>query len=123
MSTWAIRTDWRFEAVEVVKETANMVFYIDRSWRDGHETRQAKDSFLDWRGDEDTAHALVAKLTSAGAEYERRGGAALDWYKKRKADILASAGEARSDAATEIGAAEGEHATAESRDAHNQVRD
>lgn len=86
--TWAVMTGWRFEAVEVSKETAKMVFY-HAEWR-GRETRRDKSSFLDWRGDEDTARKLVAKLTSAAAEYDRRKRVASDWYAARKAEILAS---------------------------------
>jgi hypothetical protein len=88
--TWAIRTGWRFEAIEVVKETEKMVFYAERYGDRSRETRMAKGSFLKWRGDEETARSLVAKLTSAQAEYERRRKAAADWYSARQAEILAS---------------------------------
>jgi hypothetical protein len=88
--TWAIQTGWRFNVVEVVKETDKMVFYIDRSYRE-RESRQAKHSVLDWRGDEDTAHQIAAKLTSAKAECDRRRAAASKWFDQRRDEILASA--------------------------------
>jgi hypothetical protein len=87
--TWAVMTGWRFEAVEVERETDKMVFFIE-AWRN-KETRREKKNFLDWRGDEETARMLVDKLTSAEAEYNRRRAAASDWYKARRAAILASA--------------------------------
>ncbi len=67
--TWAIQKGWRYNAVEVVKETEKMVFYIDRSYRE-RESRQAKGSFLDWRG-------------------ERRSAAAAQWFAQRRDEILA----------------------------------
>jgi hypothetical protein len=86
--TWAIKTGWRYEAVKVLKETEKMVFYSSRTWRD---TRASKGQFLPWRGEEAEADALVAKLTSAEAEYDRRRKAAADWFNARNAEILGEA--------------------------------
>ena len=88
--TRAIRSSWKFEPVEVVKETEKMVFYVEH-WRGRPtETRQGKKNFLPWRGDEETARAMCAKLTSALAEYERRRKAANEWFATRKAEIIPS---------------------------------
>jgi 1,2-phenylacetyl-CoA epoxidase PaaB subunit len=86
--TWAIKTRWYFTPVKVVAETEKMITYIydgQTSSRRGH-----KEHFLDWRGDEEAAHRLCAKLTSAKAEYDRRSRAADNWFIVRKAEILAS---------------------------------
>jgi hypothetical protein len=90
--TWAIKTRYGFEAVELVKETAKTATYIDRRWSN-NETRVELSGLLDWRGDEEAARALVAKLTSAQAEFDRRRNAAIDWYSARKAEIIAAAKE------------------------------
>jgi len=89
---WGIRKSWNgFEPIEIVKETAKMLVYKHPAWGD---TRTEKQKILPWRGDEDTASSLCAKLNSAHAEYERRTKAASVWYKARKEEIFASAGEA-----------------------------
>jgi hypothetical protein len=84
---WAIRKSYGFDAVEVLKETDQTVFFRDRRWRN-RDTRGPKNHFLEWRGDEDAARSLVAKLTSAKAEYDRRKDAAAQWYYQREAEIL-----------------------------------
>jgi hypothetical protein len=92
--TWGIKIGWKYEAVEIVKETDKTVRYVDRYWGKPRETRIDKDKILPWRGDEETARAIVDKMTSARAEYERRRKSASDWFDRRRAEILASAGEA-----------------------------
>jgi hypothetical protein len=88
--TWAIKTNWKYEAVEIVKETAKTATYIDRGWGPARETRADLGKFLDWRGDEEAARSIVEKLTSAKAERQRRESAAYEWFKKRCAEILAA---------------------------------
>lgn len=89
--TWAIRMKWgSYEPVEVVKETAKTVFYIDRGYRN-RETRSDKNAFYEWRGDEETARQIVAKLISAKSEYDRRSGAAARWFADRRTEIFVSA--------------------------------
>jgi len=89
---WAVKSGWRYEAVEVVKETAKMVTYIDRYWSPPRETRIAKHSLLPWRGTEEQARAIVEKLTSAKSERDRRTKSAQDWFDKRAAEIMAASG-------------------------------
>ena len=84
--TWVIKESYDYEAVELVKRTAEMVVFKD-GFR-GRETRIARRSVLDWEGDEQTARAIVEKLKSAEAEYERRRSAAGDWFTARKAELL-----------------------------------
>lgn len=84
---WAIRKSYGFDAVEVLRETDQTVFFRDRRWRN-RDTRGPKNHFYEWRGDEDAARSLVAKLTSAKSEYDRRRDAAAEWYRQREAEIL-----------------------------------
>lgn len=90
MSDWTVRSGYRYEPVEIVRETAAMLFYIDRSWTKERESRQSKNSFLPWRGTEDDARAIAAKLTSARAEYDRRRNAANEWFAQRRDEILSA---------------------------------
>ena len=94
MSDWIIRHNYKYEAVEFVKETAAMIFYIDRSWGKAKETRSGKDAFLLWRGSEETARLLARNINSAQAERDRRKVSANLWFLKRRAEILAQGTEA-----------------------------
>ena len=92
---------WGIDAGLAWRSVAELAaFYVDRNWSGG---------------------MLAARklYREEGFPYEVRtlDGEVLELFP-------ASAGEARSDATTQIGAAEGEHATAneESRDAHNQAK-
>ena len=124
MSVWGIMHRWSaYDPVEIVKETEKTVVYRDRRWnRDGRETRTAKSSFLDWRGGEDAARAACAKLISARAEYDRRIGAASDWFKARKAEILAPAIPSRRADDAEGGSAGTEGSAVPKGDAQTQSR-
>ena len=89
--TWGIRAKWgRYEALRITKETAKTLSFIDAGWG-GRETRADKASFHEWRGDEETARQLVAKLISARAEYDRRTAAATKWFQDRREEIFVSA--------------------------------
>ena len=86
---WVIRESYGYDAVEFVKETAQMIFYIERRWGKGRESRSDKSKFLVWHGTEEQARMIVAKLKSAKSEYSRRQDAASTWFIKRKDEILA----------------------------------
>ena len=90
---WAIKNDsWRYEAVEIVKETAKTATYKHAHWGD---TRTDLNKLFDWRGSEAEARLLSERLTSAKAERDRRVNAASDWFRKERDRILASGTEAR----------------------------
>ena len=88
MATWAIRNGYKYQPVEVIRETDATVFYLETRWSGGdQETRGQKHKFLDWRGSEQAALILVEKLNSADAERDRRLNAARDWHRKRVKDL------------------------------------
>lgn len=84
---WAILDNYRYEPVEVVRETAATVFYKvwNRDRTDWQERRTS--SALPWRGTEAEAAALSAKLESAKAEYNRRTREARVWFDRRVAEL------------------------------------
>ena len=109
--TWAVLDSYGFEAVEVIKETVKTVTYRHPRWG---QTRTDKHKVFPFRGDEDAARSVAARITSANAEYWRRRQSASDWYDARKAEIFAKAIEAASAGeTTEIGSTEGESAVPE----------
>lgn len=85
---WAIsKKGFRFEVVEVTRETEKMVLYKTLYGRD---KRSPKDGLFDWRGDKQSALKAVEKLESARSEKNRRENAARDWYATRQDEIIAS---------------------------------
>jgi len=86
---WAIKHDWGFEAVQIVKVSKSRAYYI-RQWAGRGEERFCDATkILPWRGDEAGAQKLVEKLTSAKAEYQRRRSAADQWFDARIKELAA----------------------------------
>lgn len=87
--SWGIYfSSYRFQPVEIVRETPKCVFYIDRDWGASRETRCDKGRILDFRGSKDEAKKLSEHLTSARAEMERRKQAASTWFSAEKVKLI-----------------------------------
>lgn len=86
---WAIKHDYGFEAVQIIKVRKSRTYYIER-WG-GREWEKFCDSskILPWRGDEAGAQKLVEQLTSAEDECDRRRAAARQWLDARIKELAA----------------------------------
>lgn len=100
--TWGVKKDWRWTAVEIVKETEKTISFMDRAWGN-RQTRMDKKRFLEWRGSAADANKLVAELESLSAEHQKRSQELSSWFTQRRTEILAPYYERMRAAASEAG--------------------
>lgn len=86
---WAVKRDWGFKAVQIIKVSRSRAYYIDQ-WAGRKQERFCDSSkILPWRGDEAGAQKLVEQLKSASAECTRRQIAAQQWLDARVHELAA----------------------------------
>ena len=88
--TWGVIEDYRAEAVEVIRETEQMVFYKSVWGSRVRERRAYREKFAATGLSSEAAGKLAERINSASAEMERRLKATRAWFSIEREKLIAS---------------------------------